>query len=48
MLRYDLVNQRLINIKINKKISVGKIYKAIERYIDGTVVAFTTILGQRL
>ena len=36
---------QLTNTKIDKGMSVGKIYGAIEGFVSGTVVAFTTIFG---
>lgn len=38
-----IINQ-LKNMKIDKKISIGKNYEIIEGYISNIIIAFTTIL----
>lgn len=32
-------------MKIDKRISIDKIYKVIKKFVNSTVVAFTIILG---
>lgn len=42
------ITNHLTEIKIDKEISVGKIYRTAEGFVSGTIVAFIIILGERI